>query len=82
MAAATEAPTTTADELAAHLRISPRWIYEQAKRRNIPCLRVGRFIRFTDEHVAEIKAQLEQAAKPPAPVYGLSARSRHRRRSP
>lgn len=71
--------TITPAELADDLRMSPEWVRDRANRREFPHLRVGRYIRFTDEHVAQIKEQLEQEAAPKTPVYGLTSRSRRRR---
>jgi predicted DNA-binding transcriptional regulator AlpA len=39
----------TPEELAARLKVSPRWIYEKSRRRNqnpLPVLRLGRYLRF------------------------------------
>jgi Helix-turn-helix domain len=39
----------TPEELAARLKVSPRWIYEKSRKRNanpLPVLRLGRYLRF------------------------------------
>ncbi|WP_326565121.1 hypothetical protein VSH64_25085 [Amycolatopsis rhabdoformis] len=65
------------------------WLREGVRQRRYPHLKVGRSARFTDEHVAEIRRQLEVPVveQKPAPdvdvsVLGATARSttRHRNR--
>jgi excisionase family DNA binding protein len=49
----TEGPLLCPDEAAELLSVKPSWVYEAARAHRIPCLRVGRHIRFT-------RAMLEQ----------------------
>jgi excisionase family DNA binding protein len=42
-----------APEAAALLRVTPNRVYELAKRGVIPCVRVGRQVRFSEEHLLE-----------------------------
>ncbi len=42
-----------ATEAAALLRVTPTRVYELAKRGVIPCVRVGRQVRFCEEHLLE-----------------------------
>jgi hypothetical protein len=50
----------TPEELAAWLKVKPSWVFEQtrqrAKTRNknpLPCLRLGKYVRFSRRQVAE-----------------------------
>lgn len=39
----------TIDEVAARLKVSPRWVYEKSRRRcqnPLPVIRIGRYLRF------------------------------------
>jgi excisionase family DNA binding protein len=36
----------TAEEVATILRVSPGWVYEQARRNRLPHLRLGRYVRI------------------------------------
>lgn len=36
----------TADEVAALLRVTPAWVYAETRRRRIPHLRLGRYVRY------------------------------------
>lgn len=42
-----ETPLLTAAEAAELLSVRPSWIYEAVRVGTLPCLRVGRHIRFT-----------------------------------
>lgn len=59
--AADETPLMTVTELAAHLGVSERWIYNSIRLRKIPLLKVGRHLRF-DQHAIE-RWQHEQTDK-------------------
>ena len=48
-----EGPLLCPQEAAALLSVKPSWVYESVRAHRIPCLRVGRHIRFT-------RAMLEQ----------------------
>jgi predicted DNA-binding transcriptional regulator AlpA len=46
----------TLEEVAARLKVSPRWCYEKSRRRclnPIPAIRIGRFLRFNWLDVSE-----------------------------
>jgi len=48
----------TPDELAARLKVPKSWVYEKTRSRNrnrnpLPCLRLGRYIRFDWAKVVE-----------------------------
>jgi excisionase family DNA binding protein len=49
----TEGPLLCPHEAATLLSVKPSWVYEAVRAQRIPCLRVGRHIRFT-------RAMLEQ----------------------
>ncbi|MGW1625283.1 helix-turn-helix domain-containing protein [Streptomyces sp. NPDC002172] len=53
------------EEVAAVLGCSAWWVKDRARRRLIPCTRVGRAYRFTGEHLAEIIRMHE--ARPASP---------------
>lgn len=55
----------TADELAARLRVSTEHVYRQCRGQTPkwPCYRIGRALRFSPEHVAQIE-QLLEAPRP------------------
>lgn len=36
----------TADDVAALLRVTPAWVYAETRRRRIPHIRLGRYVRF------------------------------------
>lgn len=49
----------TPDQLAALLKVSRKWVFEKTRKRcphPIPCLRIGRFLRF---RLCDIEAWLE-----------------------
>ncbi len=48
-----DGPLLCPHEAAALLSVKPSWVYESVRAHRIPCLRVGRHIRFT-------RAMLEQ----------------------
>jgi hypothetical protein len=54
---------------------SANWMLEKARAGTIPCTRLGRKIRFTPHHVAEIARMFEQKPRRPA----LPARAPARR---
>lgn len=39
------------DELAAQLKVNTSWIYDRTRRNEIPCIRVGKYLRFNVEEV-------------------------------
>ncbi len=51
------------DQLAAHLKTSKNFVYTLTAQRRIGFLRVGKFIRFTPEHVADYIASVAEAAE-------------------
>lgn len=70
----------TPSQLADRLGCTPRTIQKKARDREIPHLRVGRLIRFTEQHVDQIMQAMERDAikrRPEAmtmnPVYQPSA---------
>ena len=42
-----DTPLLTPAEAAQLLAVKPSWIYEAVRSGNLPCLRIGRHIRFT-----------------------------------
>jgi predicted DNA-binding transcriptional regulator AlpA len=54
----------TLEEVAARLKVSPRWCYEKTRRRcsnPLPCIRIGRYIRFDWIRVSAWLRQQERA---------------------
>jgi excisionase family DNA binding protein len=43
----------TADDVAGMLKVRPSWVYSAAKRGELPCIRVGRWVRFDRRKVHE-----------------------------
>ena len=73
--------TYSVAEVAAQIGASESFLRGLVKRREIPCLRLGRSaIRFTEAHVEAIIEHLTQPAGAPTPVASLTTtRSRARR---
>ena len=46
----------TIQEAAETLRIPISWLYERTRRNAIPCRRLGKYVRFTEEDLAKIIA--------------------------
>jgi excisionase family DNA binding protein len=46
-------PLLRADEAARLLSVRPSWIYEAVRTGQMPCLRIGRHIRFTQAMLEE-----------------------------
>lgn len=67
----------TPEELGAMVGKSGWWFKEQCRRRRIPFIRVAGAYRFTDSHVAEILALLEER-----PEVGQSSGGMMPRRKP
>ncbi len=57
----------TAEEVAVRLRMTPAWVYAQTRRRQIPHLRLGRYVRYRREAIDEWIEQVESSSSlPPA----------------
>lgn len=55
----------TLAELAERLKVSERWVYEKSRRRclnPLPCIRIGRYLRFDWTSVSAWLRQQERAA--------------------
>jgi excisionase family DNA binding protein len=65
-------------EAAEVLNVPFTWLRDKVTARQVPHTRLGRHVRFTEAHLAEIVADGEQPAGA-APVF-LTGRRRHRRR--
>jgi excisionase family DNA binding protein len=48
-----QSPLLRADEAARLLAVRPSWVYEAVRDGRLPCLRVGRHIRFTQALLEE-----------------------------
>jgi excisionase family DNA binding protein len=57
----------TAEEVASVLRVTPAWVYAQTRRRQIPHLRLGRYVRYRREALDQWMEQVESSSSlPPA----------------
>jgi excisionase family DNA binding protein len=56
----------TLPEAAAHLNVSVRWLQEAVQQRRVRCTRIGKHVRFTNEHLVELIAAGEQPVTLPA----------------
>ena len=54
----------TAEEVAALLRVTPAWVYAQTRRRRIPHVRLGRYVRYRRDALAEWMQGLEDQPRP------------------
>lgn len=55
----------TAEEVASLLRMTPAWVYAQTRRRRIPHLRLGRYVRYRREALDEWIEQVESSSSLP-----------------
>ena len=53
----------TIQEAAEALRIPISWLYERTRRNAIPCRRIGKYVRFTQQDLNEIITSSEQPKK-------------------
>lgn len=64
----------TSQEVAERLCMSHEWLRKKVQRREVPFVRLGRYVRFTESHLAEI---VESATQPVARTQGRgSARTK------
>ena len=55
----------TIKEAAEALKIPASWLYERTRRNAIPCHRLGKYLRFTEDDLAKIiAAQPDRATSP------------------
>lgn len=67
----------TVPELAEFLDVSESWVAHRCAGRKIPFTKVGRQIRFTEEHIAQILAAGEEPVlRQENPVVHIRARPR------
>lgn len=57
----------TSREAAQRLCMSHEWLRKKVQRREVPYVRLGRYVRFTEAHLAEI---IESATQPPLDAQG------------
>lgn len=50
---AQESPLLRPEDAARRLAVKPSWVYEAVRTRRLPCIRVGRHIRFTKQLLDE-----------------------------
>jgi excisionase family DNA binding protein len=68
----------TLPEVAAILNVPESWLRRRVAGRTVPFVRLGRYIRFTRDHLARIINEAEEAPLSVAP-HGLTRRARPRR---
>ncbi len=56
-------PLFTIPEAAEAVRIPISWLYERTRRNAIPCRRIGKHVRFTQQNLIEVIASSEQPKK-------------------
>jgi excisionase family DNA binding protein len=68
----------TAAEVAALLRMTPAWVYEETRRNRIPHMRLGRYFRYRRSTIDAWMSQLETgpdlAGRPPSSYQTKSRR--------
>src|ERR1022692_2348873 len=77
----------TPEEVAARLKVPPSWVYEKTRarcRNPMPCLRLGRYIRFSWPSIIQwLSTESQQNAAPPnIPAKRPTVRSARRTPSP
>jgi excisionase family DNA binding protein len=68
----------TLPEAAAILNVPESWLRRRVAGRTVPFVRLGRYIRFTRDHLARIINEAEETPLLMAP-HGLTRRARPRR---
>jgi excisionase family DNA binding protein len=74
----------TADQVAKALEMTPRWVLAEARAGRLPCVRLGRAVRFDTAEVAAFVAErhLDGRVEYPNPVRDRASRKGSRRRVP
>lgn len=73
-----QAALLTLPEAAAFLNVPESWLRRRVADRMVPFVRLGRYVRFTREHLDRIVHEAEEVPIPVAP-HGLTRRARPRR---
>lgn len=55
----------TAEDVALRLRVTPAWVYAQTRQRQIPHLRLGRYVRYRREAIDDWIEQVESSSSLP-----------------
>lgn len=66
----------TIPEAARELNVPEAWLRKKVSAREVPFTRLGRHVRFTDDHLCRIIANGEQPASLVQAGHGLSRRAR------
>lgn len=69
----------TIQEAADYLNVSVRWVQDAVQQRRIRCTRIGKHVRFTVEHLAELIEAGEQPVSQPLHPVNASPRRGGRR---
>ena len=62
----------TIPEVAEFLNVPVRWVQDAVQQRRVRCTRIGKHVRFTAEHLAELIASGEQAVLSAAQVGAVT----------
>jgi excisionase family DNA binding protein len=54
----------TTTEVADYLGVTPRWLEDAVRARQVRCTRLGKHVRFTHAHVADFISAREQPVMP------------------
>jgi excisionase family DNA binding protein len=65
-------------EAAEVLNVPVTWLRDKVTARQVPHTRLGRHVRFTEAHLAQIIAEGERRVAPEAPAVTLTGRRRRR----
>lgn len=66
----------TISEAAAELNVPENWLRKKVSAGQVPHTRIGRHVRFTEEHLRQIVTAGEQPVLRPSTTRGLSPRAR------
>ena len=59
----------TADEVAALLQVTPAWVYAETRRRRIPHLRLGRYVRYRRSALQGWMEEIERSSVSQRPSH-------------
>ncbi len=75
-------PLLTIDQAAAYLNVPARWVADAVRQHKIRCTRIGKHVRFRQEHLDELVNACEQPVTTPPQTRPLALQpSRHGGRS-
>jgi excisionase family DNA binding protein len=69
----------TAEEVASILQVTPAWVYAETRRRRIPHVRLGRYVRYRRLALQAWLDDMERSSTGPVPLSVAGGSSRARR---